>query len=885
MSLILPETNNRFNLVNDNRLSLTAKTGSYTEFLTGGFYGGILIHCGNPLQRSDVHDAANTELYLFGNEFATGNGKTDLSFNTKASIRTFTFHSRGKYGKCPIGATNTEVVVTSPVVTPDNCEWVYVEKVDSGDGTIFNWRVNLISKNGTVTYGDWNTTTSYLCGIQSHDTTYGAFYLGGHIANDYTASSVPHNWREKIGHFLVINSSTDLSTTIESQLQQCILGGVHPDTVFGDAVQCYRTLNNTTDGLQPASIYDTDYTDFVFSDATNNRVEVYSNPVPVDTSSSVVLYEDKHNLFGSLITKDGIQSTNITVDGFCVGTVSSVEARLLNTDLTVYRDWEVIDASPTTNFSGEFTNVDIGIYYIELRPSDNPTAVYEGRAEWVVAPTIAIMGQSQMVIALQDHVPDKSTYPTVQHKGKSYYINKHRLSRFVEPEDYELALYVATEHWQRVMGDTPVIWMHFADAGEGHIDWLNDITGDDGLQIVGDGTFDSGRVSTNMLQLKNDNVNFVINWGTSDAGASDYEERVRGLMFDTVSPENSGTASDYTGASYKHLLDFMTIGGVSISGLTRHNADTIPSVYVRSNIFHNIRQNDLWQSTLTSEVPNKIVIGTQTNAIWLVDSAHPPAEGGSNYELGTPRIAESIGMTAAWLATEDYPVNPALRNAYISQDGATIRVPYMARNGGTITTIGGGTEVETFTVRSNTNNTDYFCYAVIDEVANEIVLTREDGGDFVTLFANESLEAVYQTPITPDTLTEADALAKLDKVLVETVSFMNRGLDVPVARLVVRSYESQAYHLDYEVIEQTPESVDKTNALCHYPLLSDSLDKVGTSTSVVTGSPVSNFEHGLQAVLENPISWDGNDLTELNVDANADGFTVTDEDGLVVKNV
>jgi hypothetical protein len=33
------------------------------------------------------------------------------------------------------------------------------------------------------------------------------------------------------------------------------------------------------------------------------------------------------------------------------------------------------------------------------------------------------------------------------------------------------------------------------------------------------------------------------------------------------------------------------------------------------------------------------------------------------------------------------------------------------------------------------------------------------------------------------------------------------------------------------------------------------------------------------------LAWDGNDLTELNVDANADGFTVTDEDGLVVKNV
>jgi hypothetical protein len=33
------------------------------------------------------------------------------------------------------------------------------------------------------------------------------------------------------------------------------------------------------------------------------------------------------------------------------------------------------------------------------------------------------------------------------------------------------------------------------------------------------------------------------------------------------------------------------------------------------------------------------------------------------------------------------------------------------------------------------------------------------------------------------------------------------------------------------------------------------------------------------------ISWDGNDLTELNADANADGFTVTDEDGLVVKNI
>jgi hypothetical protein len=92
----------------------------------------------------------------------------------------------------------------------------------------------------------------------------------------------------------------------------------------------------------------------------------------------------------------------------------------------------------------------------------------------------------------------------------------------------------------------------------------------------------------------------------------------------------------------------------------------------------------------------------------------------------------------------------------------------------------------------------------------------------------------------------------------------------------------QTYERNYEVNFENL-SQDGT-VISWFKLLNDNTDSKSTSSIDKTVTEY-NYKFGLQKALLNPINWDGNDLTELNVDANADGFTVTDEDGLVVKNI
>jgi len=869
MSIQLPDLNNKYDDVNDNRMYIKRTDGN-TFFMSNSVYGGILINCGNPLKRNvllDVNAGANGFLVLFGNGATSSNGRTLLGLDTDDNK--FTLTSKSKYNGCA-GATQTTVTIRSQEVTLDNCEWVYVEKVYDSVAGLYDWRLNLIASDGTITYGD--TVSSLLCGIQTHDVNYTNHYLGGIYApnvDDNTAE----NWREKIGHFLVIKADDDI-VDVETKLQSFILDGVHPDTLFPLQLECYRTLNDLGTGLQPSSTQDTLYDDIVLLDPINNLIKVTSNPIPVDSAGSVVVHEEKYNLWSMEISRTGIQPVSVTISGHVSGTVTGVEVRLLNAqNLTVVQDWVLLDNAPTTSFSGTITVTDPNIYHVEARPSNNPNAVFEGRAELVVAPAIAILGQSQMSILLGEYTADKSSLPTVTHGGRGYYINKGVVNKLDAPNTYRNSVYIMQEHWQKFMGDTPVIWVRMQDNGTGHLDWLNNNLGDDSIPIIGDGTFGSGQVSTLTYMINNDIMNFVINWGTSDAGqvGSDYVEQVRGLMF------NTGVG--YTGVTYKHLNDFFTIGGIGVSGHVRHEDDTAPSAYVSSNDGLRDRQNALWREELINEVSNKIVIGAQNFDCQMDGVSGPHQLAGVT---GNGRIATSIGVTAAWLASKRDYQNPKFRNAYISQDGLEIRMPYMSAHGGNVRTVGNGTEVEYVRVTYSTYLTNIPCNGVIDTINEEVVLTAVDGSSFQTIFDTETnVKAYYRAPIT-GMLDSASQLVELDKILIEEVPYLERGLQFEqfIGDVLPYSYKQKA--LDHKLIEQTPELVDKTGMISFYPLLNDTLDTLGNTTATTSGLAVNGYYHGLQSVLEQAIDWDGDTLSEVNTDANADGFAVIGNDTLEV---
>jgi hypothetical protein len=871
MSLKFPDYNGLKSTTDDNRIYVQndVKNGAH---LTAK-HSFMLMHIGNPLYnkivRGDPNGGLNNLRVIFTNGSVSTNGRTLISFDVDDNL--IRLSSKSRYNGCS-GGTQVSVSASSPEVTFDNCEWLLVEKYDPEVDDNREWTVSLIDKSGTIHRG--TTVTSFLCGFQVQNSNDKKFYLGG-LYNSSETSGLGSNWRNSVGHFLTVSSTTEM-TSLEADIQSFILGGNSPDSIWGSNVSLYATLSDLSTGLTNQGTL-TDYS-FYINDV-NNRLEIGSNPVPVDTTGSVVLHENKHNIVGCHCTFDGVENGTVNLSGRYTGTVTGVEVRLLKSkDMSVAYDWQEVDSSPAGGSWSGTISVEPDIYYIEARPKNNTSAVYNGRNEWFVAPIFGILGQSQMAILCGAGNNYNSTAPTNQ--TRVLYAGDYGLIRALENHEAGNVEYIALEAWQRLMGDMPIIFADMNDAGEGMGNFLNNGNGDQDIPIMGDGSYGSGSMSNLKYLLGTDKVNIVINWGTSDAtaDAEDYKDKVRGLLF------NEGP---YSGAAYSHLSDFYDIGGVVINGHVRHDyrgSAYDDYAYVNSNDGVRRRQIELWREIIPLEQSGKYVIGTQNNDIWMGDLAVGETSPHQAGEFGSPRIAESMGISCAWLASKKYYNNPRMRTAYLSNSDLEIRLPFFKGSGGNIKVLDGSNQVERISVSAPAiqNYSPPSYTSVFDYTSQEVVITKDSGEAWTDDLANYDLFIGYNPPVWGDR-TQEEAEASLDRILVEECAYMPRGLQVECDNVNVVGSSAHAYSYDQGSFEYNPEDRTYSNVLARLPLVSDTNDLLGNTTSV-TGSVVSNFEHGLQTVLENPIIWDGNDLTELNVDANADGFTVTDEDGLVVKN-
>lgn len=791
MSLLFPDRNGTWSATDDSRLSLDSslKTGWLTSA-----HGLLLIGVGNPLLHQDYYSeyngGSNAVYHLLTNQnenLGTSPGYWSIHFegwgsNVIADRETFSLKFR------PNGGSQVSFIVRSPVVTHTNCAYIGIER--NGD----DYAIHLYDKNGVKTAGTFATHVAGSLGMTMRSSAY-TVWVGSNIGLQSIQTS--GHWRSMLENLTLVEQASAF-TTLDTKVAN-VINGSDPVTEFGATeVKIWRTLEDLTSAGLAAAPTATSDTLPAISVAAFSRVEVGS-PIAAPDTQCVRLDEQKYNFYGLLGTET---STTIAVSGTYLGTVTNVEGRLVNkaTDVVV-QDWATLDTAVAGGtWSGSFTGVAAGEYYIELRPSNATANVYKGRNYHTVAYIFFWHGQSQLAIAWESKAALAGTYTPIENlpaTARAYYVGRSDSStqgdrvafmRMSGQDDYGDALHSAQVEWERTNPGVPVVWVFAALPGQSLLQALN---GDNGY--IGDGTtWNSGIFTDLKLALGTDKVNVAYQWITSDISQveEEYRNRILGWLFN----EYSGAGTDYSGVLYNHFTDFFDASfGLALSVPARATTTVLDNFTADpvSDDYGSITEKRELQRALVAEwaadatKTGRYIVGPSVNDMHIeaAGGPHQPGigEGAARYAGGTPRLGSRLGIAAAWLSTPTVYSPPTLGSASFTSTAKTaFSIPVSLGSFGAIKNGSGTSAVSGFEISAD-NGVIWNRKGFSAELSGNTVTITKTTGDW-TAVPDEQLLWRYHSggPYSYGTSYTAEADADILLALYGTAANEN-GLGIPVS--------------------------------------------------------------------------------------------------------
>ncbi|MFW0778448.1 MAG: putative Ig domain-containing protein [Rickettsiales bacterium] len=863
MSILLPDRHGKLNATDDSRLEFDASDASLRGFLKDT-YGVLIIGVGSPWLSQDFYsegDGANSNFgvfELFGNITSASPGYVGLQFNSYArasNASTFQFQFR------PNGGSQGVLTVYSAAVTETNCAYVVVER--SGD----DYAIHLYDHLGVKTAGTPVTHASGSLGATLRSSAY-TVYVGGMDAA-FPVTTFPQ-WNNHLENFALVEQSSAF-TSLDSKIQNIIQGGSVVSEFGVSNVKIWRTLKDlSASSLSAEPTATNDIYPSLVNPATS-RASLGSPLGAVDTTASCSITERKYNFVGiqgETITDD------IPISGTYIGSVTSVECRLLDRDtLAEVVGWTVIDAAPSGGtWSGSFSGVSAGEYCMECRPSNAPSNVFEGRNPWVLAPIFLIVGQSQNAIALNaksstitlDSVPSGFKGYQVGVNQNSTYGLQPYVMKAEDEDDFSDGPRYAQIEWERLHPGVPVVWVAHSHAGTGVQDWLDDDPLSGAYALFGDGVnWGTGLATDVRLALGTNKVNIILSWGTNDLPTSDYGNRLEGYIF------NTGTG--YTGASYKHLTDLYSSDfGFGHTPLTRaitvvtdnFTADPVADDYLNSA---NFREDQLsiiqaWDAAKT----NKFAYGPSVNdmVIEAVGGPHQPDEGEGQdaYIGGSPRLGARWGIAASYVRSSASYTLPSLpdEGTFTGAARSSFTLPVDVGSYGALKNSDATTDVSGFEISEDSGGTWNRKGFSVSYSGNTVTITK-DSGDWSAL-ADTVLRWRYHKggPYSYGTNYTAEMRADINKALyaaaanedgrgIPVTEKTNTGAGFQVVENVTPTapvFDSPAYNnlasYNYgDSVTLTPQFSTAGNPAPTYSVVSGSLPSgtsLNTSTGVVSGN-------------------------------------------------